>query len=89
MIPGTFRMSVRSSSSRMKASLRFKGVEVMEGCSQRPAETHVVHGPGQLKQANTGWRFSGSRKSGPASGPGADPHLELFVCGEPEFLQQD
>lgn len=64
----TFRIFVLLGSSRIKASVCFQGVEVMESCSQRPAETHVVDGPGQLKHTEDGELVM---EAGPVSGPGA------------------
>lgn len=74
------------SSSRINASVCFQGVEVMESCSQRPTETHVVDGPGQLKHTEDSERVMEARPSPWSRGTS---HLELFVCGESKFLQQD
>lgn len=79
-------MFVLSSASRINASVCFQGVEVMESCSQRPAETHVVHGPGQLKQTEDSEVLMDARSS---LWSRCNSHLELFVCGESKFLQQD
>lgn len=85
-ISRTFRMIVLSSSSRINASVCFQGVEVMESCSQRPTETHVVHGPGQLKHTEDSEVLMDAR---PDLWSSCNSHLELFVCGESKFLQQD
>lgn len=78
-ISRTFRML--SSSSRIKASVCVKSVEVMESCSQRPAETHVVHGSRQLKHKQSTLRFWCNRKSG--SGPGAILTLNCLSVENP------
>lgn len=85
-ISRTFRMFALSSSSRINASVCFQGVEVMEGCSQRPTETHVVHGPGQLKHTEDSEVLMEAR---PGLWSRCNSHLELFVSGKSKFLQQD
>lgn len=85
-ISWTFRMLVLSSSSRINASVCFEGVEVVESCSQRPAETHLLHGPGQLKHTEDGEVLMAAR---PSLCSRCTSHLQLFVCGESKFLQQD
>lgn len=78
-ISRTLRML--SSSSRIKASVCVKSVEVMESCSQRPAETHVVHGFRQLKHKRRTLRFWCNRKS--CSGPGAILTLNCLSVENP------